>query len=180
MNKLYLLLTLCFTLQAQTYGQQSNSSNDSKPKENVDRWQIGGDFALNFGTVTYVNLSPRLGYRINGQLTLGAGVVYNYLKDNRLKGFEFSNYGGLIFANYAIVPEFILVSEYQSLSVERFSEFNNTKFRTPVDVLFIGAAYRLQFGGNSFGYISLLYDVFEDINSPYSNPYLGGGIIFTL
>lgn len=180
MNKLYLLTVFCFALHTQTLGQQSDSDNNTKKEQVIDRWQLSGDLALSFGTVTYVNLSPRIGYRINEKLTLGAGVVYNYLSDNRFKGFEFSNYGGLIFANYAIMPELMLVSEYQSLSVERFSEFSGGKFRTPVNILFVGAAYRLQLGGKSFGYISLLYDVFEDINSPYSNPYLGGGLIFTL
>ncbi len=180
MNKLYLLIALCFAIHTQTLGQQTDSENKSKANQTIDRWQLGGDLALSFGTVTYVNLSPRLGYRINEKLTLGAGVVYNYLSDNRFKGFEFSNYGGLIFANYAVIPELMLVTEYQSLSVERYSEFNNAKFRTPVNIFFVGAAYRLQLGGKSFGYISLLYDVLEDINSPYSNPYLGGGLIFTL
>lgn len=180
MNKLYLLIALSLSLHLQTQGQESLSENKEQNESTFNRWQTGGDFAVSFGTVTYVNISPRVGYRFTEKLTLGGGVVYNYLKDNRIKGFEFSNYGGLIFANYSIIPELMLVSEYQSLSVERYSEFTNQKTRVPVNILFIGAAYKLQLGAKSFGYISLLYDVLEDINSPYSNPYLGGGIIFTL
>lgn len=180
MNKLYLLIALTFAIQAKTIGQESNTTDQNNKNNLRNRWVVGGDLAASFGTVTYINLSPRVGYRINSKLTAGTGLVYNYLRDNRFKGFEFSNYGGLIFANYSIMPELMLVSEFQNLSVERYSEFSGQKMRVPVNVLFVGAAYRLQLGEKSFGYISLLYDVFEDINSPYSNPYLGGGLLFRL
>lgn len=180
MNKLYLLLALTFAVQAKTLGQERNTTDQTNNEKGIDRWVIGGDLAASFGSITYINISPRIGYRINNKLTGGLGVVYNYLSDNRFKGFEFSNYGGLIFANYAVLPELMLVAEFQNLSVERYSEFSGMKIRVPVNVLFVGGAYTLQLGGKSFGYISLLYDVFEDINSPYSNPYLGGGILFRL
>ena len=180
MNKLYLLLSFCIVFGYNSLGQSSDGGDLKNTKPNFERWQLGGEIALNFGTITYINLSPRVGYRFTEKFTVGSGIIYNYLKDSRFDGFEFSTYGGLLYANYSVLPELMLVSEFQNLSTERYSDFTDQKIRVPVNIWFVGAAYRLQLGGSSYGYISLLYDVIEDINSPYQNPYLGGGVIFTL
>lgn len=179
MNKFNLFLVASLICISQVYGQQDKSD---KNKNNIEgsRFQLGGELALSFGTITYVNISPRIGYRFTEKLTLGTGFIYNYLKDNRFEDFDFSTYGGLLYANYVIIPEVMLVGEFQNLSTEGLSPLSDMKIRTPVSVMFLGAAYRTQLGGSSFGYISLLYDVIDDINSPYSNPYFGVGLQFGL
>ncbi|MES2628005.1 MAG: hypothetical protein V4616_03455 [Bacteroidota bacterium] len=145
-----------------------------------ERITFGGDFGLGFGSITYVNVSPLVGYRFTDNFTGGVGVIYQYLKYNKnVYGvqFETNTYGGRIFGRYRFLENFFGTLEYQNLSLE-YLESGFEKTRVNVPILFVGGGYLQPVGGKAYVSLSLLYDVLENPNSPYSNPVIQAGLIF--
>lgn len=172
----FILIVLLLTLSRLGYSQGSDYNFDENASFK-ERIRVGGDFALNFGTITYINFAPRIGYLVKPKLLMGFGASYSYLQDERFD-LEFTNYGALVFGQYQILENVILQSEYHQLSALTYSQFTGERIRVPVEILFVGGSYRLELGNYSFGYVSIMYDVIGDINSPYQNPYFGGGLMF--
>jgi hypothetical protein len=100
-----LLLYVC-SFPSQTKAQQSPQ------KKKSDFWQrvtVGGNFGLQFGTVTAINISPEVMVRTVDQLYLGLGFSYDYMQANnyfyntatgQYLDYKSNVYGGRIFARY--------------------------------------------------------------------------------
>lgn len=74
---------------------------------------------MSFGTVTFVNVSPILGYMITQRWSAGIGVLVQYVNDKRfLPALERWDYGGSIFTRYAIFQPLFLHAEYEYLNYE--------------------------------------------------------------
>ena len=74
---------------------------------------------MSLGTFTFVNVSPVIGYMVTQRLSAGVGVLYQYVQDKRFSPpLTRNDYGGSIFARYAIVPPVFLPAEYEYLNFE--------------------------------------------------------------
>lgn len=140
---------------------------------------VGGNFSLQFGNITYIDISPALIYHANDRLSIGVGPIYQFL---RLRDYwyigqddRYNTYGGRIFSRYVLFEELLsdgdlfAHAEYQYLNVDAYDELFGGSFRTDVNVFLVGGGFRQRLGLRSFLYIGVLYDIIQDRNSPYYN-----------
>src|SRR6185312_7709991 len=89
--KKYVLALLIATATMQSIKAQ-DEHEDPEPTEGrgFDKSKLffGGNFGLGFGTNTFVNVSPQVGYRFNDYLAAGFGVNFNYYS------YKYYNYDG--------------------------------------------------------------------------------------
>ncbi|MCF8234323.1 MAG: hypothetical protein K9G67_05260 [Bacteroidales bacterium] len=155
------MLLIGSPLNAQTYGEE--------PRDN--RFVYGGGFGLQFGTVTLIEVSPMIGYKVTERFVPGIGFSYTYYKDNRFEpDYETNIFGGSIFARYYVLTDLFAQAEYQKLSYERMYWPLLEKERISVDSYLIGGGYRQWIGRSFAATIIVLYNLNESLDSPYSNP----------
>lgn len=148
------------------------------PRPFRDRVYFGGGVSLMFGTVTNLGVAPLVGYKIDqkGKLSTGVGLNYYYFKDNRyVPSYESSNYGWSVFSRYRVIPQAYLHAEYNSQSYELRTLSGETTRREWVPFLLVGGGYSQNMGGNSYLTFQVLWDLLQDLRSPY-----GGQPFFTV
>ncbi len=177
--KYFLKILIVFTIIG-TFGNKtfSQTTNDSIPNLK-DKLFFGGDFGLSFGAVTYIELSPAIGYRLTDKLSAGVGVIYKYISSkNYYSTYSFSTsiYGGKMFANYMVTNNFFPHVEFEVLSLEhKYFDFLGNypdDGRYLYESLFVGAGYRYPIGKNSYITTVLLYNINHSSNSFYPSPYV--------
>lgn len=179
MKKLILILfAVCTGITG--IAQRPSDSTGKQPFK--DRLFFGGDIGLSFGTITVVGASPFVGYRITDAWSAGLGATYYYFAQN-IQGFgrySTSIYGGNVFSRYLITQEVFLHSEFQLINTEVYRTLSTTELsqsRRTIPQWYIGGGYRQRVGGNTFIMLTVLYDVLDDPDSPYSNPIFRGGVV---
>lgn len=137
----------------------------------VRKLEIGGNFGLQFGSYTLVNVAPQIGYRFSPYLTAGAGVSYSYYKDDYYSGsrkYDYSsNYFGMnVFGRFYPIKYLVFSVQPEANRMWRSvdgpgGKTNMTKF---VPSVLVG-------GGVRFGPITAMikYDLVQDDYSPYSD-----------
>jgi hypothetical protein len=179
-----LLALLPYLLFAQA---DSSSASKQKPRRPFsDRINIGGNLGLTFGNVTYIEIAPVVTYRITDDWIAGLGgryVYYSYNDPYYNFKFKTSLYGGTALTRYNL---------YRGLFVEGDFELNNTYDlyiaettgeikRVWVPSVLLGGGYYQNIGGHSVFFLSILYDILQDPNSPYNGiPVIRGGVSFGL
>ncbi|MBL8002943.1 MAG: hypothetical protein JNL05_13395 [Flavobacteriales bacterium] len=150
------------------------------PRPLKDRVWFGGGVSLMFGTVTNLGVAPMMGYKIDqkGKWSAGLGVNYYYFSDSRYQpAYESSNYGGSLFTRYRVIPQAYLHAEYNLQNYELYSPFNDVERREWVPFLLLGGGYAQHLGGHSYMTFQVLWDVIQDVRSPYgSQPFFTAGV----
>lgn len=178
-NLIRLMFVLCGVGLSQLVIAQDES--ESQQEEDVSYYQKpsildkiapGGNFSLQFGSITFIEVSPMVGYRFTDNFTAGPGITYRYFK---VRGFDASSiYGPRAFARYVIGRQFFVQSEYEHLSVE----FPTGDPRTPVTRewvpgLFIGGGLFQPIGQRAGFMIGAFYNLnYDSVRSPYSRPWV--------
>ncbi len=150
-------------------------------EDDRSKFFFGGNFGLQFGNVTFIEASPTFGYRLTPKLAVGAGIIFQYAKFSAdVYGIPLTTTvaGSKFFGRYVVYENLFLTAEPQFLSVQTY-DFNFNKVRRIVPVLFVGGGYRQPLGERSFVTISLLYDLIDEPDSPYNQPYIGLGFNFS-
>lgn len=175
---LFLSCSMASFSQAKEDERRPSSTKVEKKfnKFDPDNLIIGGSFGAQFGTITLVDLSPTIGYKLREDLLVGMGARYIYFQEQYTNSIYRTNvYGGGPFAQYFFLENFIAHIEYEFLNLEANTLTNVNALpneRVTIDSFFIGGGYRSVLGRNSYAGILLLYNVLDDINSPYTNPIL--------
>lgn len=138
-----------------------------------ERLRFGGDIIASFGTVTALGASPFVGYEVSDRYIPGIGGTYIYLSAN---GIEQHQYGVRNFHRFLVTEEIFVHGEFEYLSfkVNTSNDVGGQTLSAPAVLL--GGGFRQPIGENSFFIMSVLYDVLEDPNSPYSGPIIRGGV----
>ena len=165
--------------------QQQEQQKQEKTKAPFkDRLFLSPDLGLQFGTVTFINISPKIGYMLTDKLGAGVGVTYIYVNDKTYRSlgytYESNIYGGSIFGQYQLFEAVQLYSEYQVLNMDAFDPISFEISRKNVPAWLVGGGYTTSIGANSSVGLMLLWDVIEDRNSFYSNPIIRIGFNFGL
>lgn len=185
LKKLTTVFILIFVVALNDVFSQAREFNSPKPKSkssskgfefDPDNLVFGGNLGATFGNVTFVEISPTVGYLLKENWLVGLSSRYIYYEDRRFPGFEFRTniYGGGVFTQYYFLENFIAHAEYELLNLEDLSRFGRGD-RINVSSVFLGGGYRSDIGGNSFFSILLLYNLNETTQSPYTNPILRVG-----
>jgi len=184
-----LLLISFFSVQlnAQEYARQPREKKKALAKE---RFYLGGNFGLWFGTTTYIELSPLLGYKITERWHVGLGLTYIYFKGSfvdlyTLQSYSINThvYGGRLLTRFYIMENIFAHAEYEVLNLEvpvYDNNFNIVYQRVNVPSFLVGGGYSQKMGTNSAFYILILFNVNQNIYSPYSNPVFRMGFSFGL
>jgi hypothetical protein len=171
----FLLLHLHIIAQDSTHIQK----HTPPPKKSFD-WSkvfVGGNLGMQFGTATFIDVSPLVGYRINDRIWAGVGATYQYYhyKD---KNYDFTTniYGGRIFGRYFFTQNLFTHAEYELLNLEAYDLYPPR--RVEVGSLLVGGGYMQRFGGNTGLSIMILYNFTESAYTPYQNPIIRVGMVF--
>ena len=159
--------------------------------ERKGQFYLAPDFGLLFGTVTRIEISPLLGYYLTNRVTLAGGFRYEYYKDSRnypgLSSYSTSIYGPRGQVRYLIIHNLSNIlpfrinagiyfqAEQELLSLEKQyfafpNNFEDGRFFKPITL--IGGGISQQAGRNSFFNAVVMYDLTNDISSPYINPII--------
>lgn len=158
-----------------------------EPKNFKDRLRLGGNLGLQFGTYTYIDVSPMVGVVIYRGLQAGIGVTYQYLRvaDSGAR-FESHTYGGRVYGRYIIWKGIMAHAEFEMLNLDCYdrglyaSTGQVALQREWVPGALIGGGY-YQAIGQKFGTsILLLFNLLQSECTPYANPVFRLGFGFRL
>jgi hypothetical protein len=171
---------IALTLLLASAGQALAQDGSPPPLPEPNPWFYGGGIGLGFGDVDWIELYPLIGYRVNRQLSLGGGVSYRYLNDDRFAGApSTTDYGSNLFARFHVTPQWFLEADFEFLSHE-FVRFDLSTDRDSFNTLLGGVGYSQPLGGRASIFVLALYDFTYDDNDPfypYSDPWIvRGGI----
>ncbi len=138
-----------------------------------DRLYYGGNFGMQFGTVTLIDISPLVGVMITPRFSAGVGGTYQFFDDQRYIGGETSSYGARVFTRYNVFPNVFVHAEYEAINFDNYNLVSEEFERIWSNALFLGGGYFAPFGRSGGANFTFLYNVLHDnINSPYGEPYV--------
>jgi hypothetical protein len=175
------------TAEPTTQGSKGGPAKGYKEAKAIqNRIFFGGGLGLQFGSVTYIEVSPIVGYRVTEKLSAGAGLRYIYSKynddyfSNLSRGYETSIYGWSVFGRYFIIPNLFAHAEFEMLNLEVPTGISSTgEYKLDRDWIsstFVGGGYAQPLGGRSAILLSVLWNLTEETYTPYSNPLFRVGI----
>ena len=180
-----LLIALLFSTVAFCQDEEEKSA---EPQNGFKKQNLffGGNLSLQFGSYTLINVSPQVGWHLNRYVDAGVGVNLQYVsqKSFYITGEDYSKeslmvYGGNIFTRLFPIPQaFVQVQpEYNWIKGKvKYYDVGNTNYSytTKAPSLLLGV------GANLNGMlISVMYDVIQNPNSPYSSkPFINFGYVF--
>lgn len=182
MRKIYIPIVFLFFYSFFAMGQVPITERKENQSSNkfTDKLFFGGNLGLQFGSQTYIEIAPIIGYKISERLSAGLGLKYIYyrIKDN-YSTFSYSTniYGGGPFARFTLFEGLFLHGEYEILNLEVPDLYNNLR-RENITSVFLGGGYRQMIGNRSSIDLLILYNVNENRNSPYPNPVIRIGFGF--
>ncbi|MFH1321827.1 MAG: hypothetical protein ABII90_14400 [Bacteroidota bacterium] len=179
----FLLYVSCPVFSQDSTEYISDSYKQTHPgKKRFDRSKVftGGNIGLLFGTVTYIDLSPIIGYMLTEKISAGIGVTYKYFNDNRIANYSTNIFGGRVFGRYLFTENLFAHTEYELLNLEIIMVdrwYNVTdRYRKNVSYIWVGGGYRYPVGLNSYLSFMVLYNLNESAFSIYPNPIYTIGV----
>jgi hypothetical protein len=163
----------------------SRPSNESQ-KENLndltrrERTVVGGSLGLGLsssnGTGMFFGaITPLVGYRVTERLSAGVGFNYTYYK-TRL--YQEQYYAGIAWARLGLINGLFACAEINQVNAPVYS-FNGAS-RETFPLLLAGAGISQGIGHGIGTYFQIMYDVTEEVRSPYGPLIIRGGILVPL
>ena len=178
MKKWFVTLCCLCAVSLVVMGQDDESAEKGFKKENLF---TGGSVTVSFfNGQTILGANPMFGYKIANWLD--AGLAFNYVYSNARDYNEYNDriqqhtYGPGVFTRlYPISFLFAQVQYEHNYSTLKYTAapgsflYQDGKINTGANSLLLGAGFAQgrSPGSNSFYYISVLFDVLKNINSPY-------------
>ena len=185
-RSLFIFLSLISVFVSGIAAAQEQTPPPQLPEQKENFWDkiyIGGNFGLQFGTTTVINVSPQVGYRVTDKFVPGIGVTYIYynFKDPYSNSrYETNIYGGSVFGKYFFTQNLFAHVEYEELNLPGYDIYLQRYSRLWVPSFFVGGGYNQPLGQRGFIQLMILFEVLQDRNSPYyqNNPVVRIGFGF--
>lgn len=136
----------------------------------IDKVFFGGNFGLQVGSVTYVNLAPIVGYKVTDRYRVGVGI--NYIYTNY---FGHANHliGGRLFQQFFVWKGILLHAEYEFMNYPtNYTQPSGKPIHNIANAFNVGAGYQQNFGRRAFTNVIVLYNVIHDrANTIYNTPW---------
>jgi hypothetical protein len=158
---------------SQEHKQKKDRSSEGLDKES--RVFYGGNVGVSFGTITYIELAPTIGYKFTERLWSGIGPEYLYFGSKDLD-YHTNIYGFRNFASFAVLKDIDKVINLNIGSIFLYAENEvlNIKLdkvnRNWYDLLLGGFGVRMPIGNRSGFSILVLFRLNESAALLYSNP----------
>ena len=154
---------------------QCASAQDSDGKGfDKSKLFVGGNLGLAFGTYTIVNVSPLVGYHFTNVLAAGVGVNYSYYGYDNGYYTSKQTYAGMsLFGRVYPIPQLFLQVQpelnymWASQTPDAGQNFVPYKINQFVPSLLMGGGAAIPTGANGAITISVMYDVLQNVWSPY-------------
>jgi hypothetical protein len=185
-KKIFILLTtliMSFTVSAQFESTPADGSSSSKEQKkskksspvkqqsNIkDKIVVGGGLDLQFGDITFIGVTPLVGYYITDKLLAGGIFTYRFVQYNYLvPKYSTSTFGVAPFVRYDIFKGIFAHVEYEAL----YGEWNYRDDPFWITSFFVGGGYNARIGNRGFAGVYILWNLTEDPNNRiYNNPVL--------
>lgn len=170
------LLAICSVISA----QERVNLNEQKKTSFKDHLFYGGGLGLQFGSITLVDISPMIGYKISPRFGVGVSPTYKYHSYKEYYGqsinIKSNVFGGSVFGRFIIFENVFAHAEYELLTykVKDPAYSRGTETRDFQSVL-IGGGYREGIGDKAFMNLIFLWNLNETPDSPYTNPIIRAG-----
>lgn len=157
-------------------GQENNVPTRQKLPSNFwDKFYVGGNVGLQFGTVTFAEISPLVGYKFTDKISAGIGITYQYYHyKDQYYDFTTDVYGGRVFGRYFFTNYLFAHTEYEYLNLEAF-DFQRR--RVDVGSFLVGGGYYQRFSEHAGISAMLLYNFTPSVYTPYTNPIFRIGVM---
>ena len=156
-----------------------DSVHDVSDKSVRERIFFGGFVGAQFGTFTAVNVNAQVGYRVTSRISAGIGGTYQYENDRWL-GQSISShvYGGSLFGRFRVISHAFLHAEYEWLRFQsRVAGIDpGDRPRISEQNMLLGAGYGLPLSNRVRLNILLLYNLNENSQVYYDNPFFRVGV----
>jgi len=192
MKKIHLMPLFVFIFSLHTLliqaqeriGKETKQSNNA-PETFQKHLFTGGNIGLQLGTISNIDISPMLGYRINDYIAFGVGATYqfyryhDYYYDQRTE-----IYGGRVFTRIYPFKMVFLHAEYEMLNLESaifdpgYNSYSNKRFN--VFNPLVGAGYKQEMNDNVSSTIMILWNLNNTGITPYGSPIIRVGVEINL
>lgn len=180
-----ILLLLTYTVQAQqdSLFRKRQRENPQEKAAWLEKISVGGNFGLSFGTVTQVNISPLIGYRLTDKFVAGGGPSFIYTS-YKIYGRKFENtiWGGRAFGQHLIFDNLAARAEFEYLSIQyptlNAAGTDIVNRREWVANPLIGLSYNFPLGRRSSFNITALYNL--NYKNNLNQSFLYGGSPFVI
>ncbi len=173
-------IILLFSFQTFSQIEESQEDNGSYNLPYKKSFFTGGGLGLQFGTVTMVDISPQFGYYIFENMSVGAGLTYQYVSDRSYSPAATMNViGGRAFTRLYL-PFFNSIFahgeyEYMTYNTNVFSTTGEKQWVNLSNIL-AGIGYRQKIYGRSSITLMILWNFNESQYDLYSNPIIRAGV----
>ena len=150
----------------------------------IDHLSLGGAFALQFGSYTFIELEPLLSYHIGQSFMAGIGPIYQYESlEASVYGYGLtaSTYGGRVTAMYFLPDDFskiFIMGEYDLLNIPEPGSLYGYPLigRGYISLPMLGLGYKEAVSNKVFFCIYGLWNFNNSIYNPFSNPIINFGV----
>ena len=169
---IFFIFISLLTQTRESFGQREIYPDEKPPLS--ERMYFGGNFSLQFGSLTFIDISPLAGVMLTDKFSTGLGGTYQYLRFSRSSS---NVYGGRVFGRYNITRNIFAHTEIESLNtayvVPGLTPDQDRMARDWVQGVFVGGGYFTPFGNRGGANITLLYNLtYDNRRSPYNEPYV--------
>jgi hypothetical protein len=162
---------------------QLAKAQDEEPQtKGFDKSKLffGGNFGASFGSYTFINVSPQVGYQFNKYFAAGLGVnlIYSSLRYDDAYGNTLykdkSGYTGLALFARAFPVRFLYLQvqpeyNYTWWTREYSNGYPSDKFNGFVPSVLVGGGVAIPTGQRGAFLVGVSYDLVQDPRSPYGN-----------
>lgn len=141
-------------------------------KFDPDNVTWGGNFGANFGTSTYIDISPLVGYYLTPQWVAGIGGSYIYYRQrfSPTAFYQTHLYGARAFTQYSFLPNVFAHGEMELMNFDHYDFLSGVNTRVWFPTPFLGLGYSIPMGGRAtFRTMALFAFNSTDPMSPYFN-----------
>ncbi|MCB0738207.1 MAG: hypothetical protein KDC92_11890 [Bacteroidetes bacterium] len=127
----------------------------------LERLVYGGNVQMLFGTTTYLELSPKVGYRVLPFVTVGPGFTYRYFRSNAALGGQGVSIYGLNFSSTAqFFRQLLAYAEYETLMWPGYNQITGQPMRVSLSNFWVGIGYRNWLSDRVCADFALVYNTF--------------------
>jgi hypothetical protein len=158
--------------------------------QNLDLWSfgsdlkrtfnLGGEFGLTIGSSTSIMVSARGSYNFNNFVAIGINPFYWFLKSNYYyPATELHMTGMRVFLDFSVFKILYFHCEFEEMLYKAPSlSYPYNKMWYSSENLLVGPGIRQLISSRLFGYLEVLWNLNENMNSIYSSPIIRAGAIY--